>query len=521
MGKKTFFLIVVLMSFSLVGIIAIQGYWIQDAVKSKQQQFKNDVKIALARTAERIQEKEESTFHSRYSSFFENNRLRTKSEIKNFLFEQIDTVGKNKFVFGSTIIEENFKIPTDFLQTDSIILKKITGRENFLRTKIIVDGTDFLPSLSSHSFSIVKRYTQLEKLQMSGLFKNHQRITPIHHRIRNSALNTVLKEEFRKRNIDLEFKYGVYQNGLATALKSGYYTINTKESHSYPLFDTSSEEDSYKLFVTFPNGRKELLSEMLQILLLSVFFIAIIIITFSSSLYQLMRQKKISQIKTDFINNMTHEFKTPIATINLALDAIKNPKIINDNEKVKSYVKMIREENKRMHGQVETVLRMSKLDKKQLDIRKEAVDAHDIITEAIAHVNLLVLDKNGTIATHFEAIATKVLGNRFHLVNVLVNVLENSLKYSEGAPRIEVFTQSSSTNFIIKIKDQGIGMGKSAQKYVFDKFYREQKGNVHNVKGHGLGLSYVKEMIDDHHGKVFVESEKGIGSTFTVKLPLI
>ncbi len=260
---------------------------------------------------------------------------------------------------------------------------------------------------------------------------------------------------------------------------------------------------------------------MLQILLLSVFFIAIIIITFSSSLYQLMRQKKISQIKTDFINNMTHEFKTPIATINLALDAIKNPKIINDNEKVKSYVKMIREENKRMHGQVEMVLRMSKLDKKQLDIRKEAVDAHDIITEAITHVNLLVLDKKGTIATHFEAIATEVLGNQFHLVNVLVNILENALKYSEGAPRIEVFTQSSSTNLIIKIKDQGIGMGKSAQKYVFDKFYREHKGNIHNVKGHGLGLSYVKEMVDDHHGKVFVESEKGIGSTFTVKLPLI
>ncbi len=174
------------------------------------------------------------------------------------MFEQIDTVGKNKFVFGATIIEENFKIPTDFLQTDSIILKKITGKENFLKTKIIVDGTDFLPSLSSHNFSIVKRYTQLEKLQMSGLFKNHQRITPIHHRIRNSTLNTVLKEEFQKRNIDLEFKYGVYQNGLATALKSGYYTINTKESHSYPLFDASSEENSYKLFCNISEWAKRI-----------------------------------------------------------------------------------------------------------------------------------------------------------------------------------------------------------------------------------------------------------------------
>ena len=218
---------------------------------------------------------------------------------------------------------------------------------------------------------------------------------------------------------------------------------------------------------------------------------------------------------------MTHEFKTPIATINLAIDSIKNPKIINDTEKVIRYVNMIRDENKRMHKQVENVLRISKLEKNQLDISTEIIDIHEVIEDAINHVSLLIDDTNGTVNTHFQAITSEINGNEFHLTNVLVNILENGIKYTQGAPKIDVYTESANKFFIIKIKDEGIGMSKSVQKQVFDKFYREQKGNVHDVKGHGLGLAYVKEIVEKHHGTVFVESEKGEGSIFTVKLPLI
>jgi two-component system phosphate regulon sensor histidine kinase PhoR len=254
---------------------------------------------------------------------------------------------------------------------------------------------------------------------------------------------------------------------------------------------------------------------------LSLFFIFIIVIAFSSSLYQLVKQKKISEIKTDFINNMTHEFKTPIATINLALDSIKNPKIINDQDKILRYLKMIRDENKRMHGQVENVLRISRLEKNQIEISTEASDLHDVIDDAISHVSLLTLDKKGSITTHLEAIQSEILANQFHMTNVLVNILENALKYSDDKPKIDVYTESTNKNLLIKIEDKGIGMSKNVQKHIFDKFYREQKGNIHDVKGHGLGLAYVKEIIDIHHGTVFVDSEKGKGSTFTIKLPLI
>jgi two-component system phosphate regulon sensor histidine kinase PhoR len=256
-------------------------------------------------------------------------------------------------------------------------------------------------------------------------------------------------------------------------------------------------------------------------ILLSILFTSIIIIAYSSAIYQLIKQRQISQIKTDFINNMTHEFKTPIATINLALDAIKNPKIINDQDKVMRYLGMIKEENKRMHAQVENVLRISKLEKNELNMGKERLELHDIAEDAIMHIELLVEDRNGYVKTHFEADKSSVLANDTHFTNVIVNILDNAIKYSDDAPKIDVYTENIGNNIILKIVDQGNGMPKHVAKRVFEKFYREHTGNVHNVKGHGLGLAYVKRIVEDHHGHISVESEKGKGSTFIIKLPLI
>jgi two-component system phosphate regulon sensor histidine kinase PhoR len=247
----------------------------------------------------------------------------------------------------------------------------------------------------------------------------------------------------------------------------------------------------------------------------------IIIIAYSSALNQLIRQRQISEIKTDFINNMTHEFKTPIATINLALDAIKNPKIIDDKEKVQRYLQMIRDENKRMHAQVENVLRISKLEKRELEISKDNNNIHDIVEEAVEHINLIIEDRKGTITTHFEANRTSVLLNDVHFTNVIVNILDNAIKYSPEVPIIDIYTENVKDFIIIKIKDQGAGMSKVAQKRIFEKFYREHTGDLHNVKGHGLGLAYVKKIVENHDGEVYVESEKGKGSTFIIKLPLI
>jgi two-component system, OmpR family, phosphate regulon sensor histidine kinase PhoR len=244
-------------------------------------------------------------------------------------------------------------------------------------------------------------------------------------------------------------------------------------------------------------------------------------LAYSSALRQLIKQRQISQIKTDFINNMTHEFKTPIATINLALDALKNPKVSDDKVFIARYLKMIREENRRMHAQVENVLRISKLEKNELDLPKERVKLHEIVEDAITHVNLIVESKGGYIKTHFDAMKSSVLANDLHLTNVIVNVLDNAVKYSDDAPKIDVFTENVKDNIILRIQDHGLGMSKGVQKRIFEKFYRESTGDIHNVKGHGLGLSYVKRILSDHNAEIYVESEKGKGSTFVIKMHLI
>ncbi|MDG1697611.1 MAG: HAMP domain-containing sensor histidine kinase [Polaribacter sp.] len=522
MKKKMFVLIVILMSSSLIGIIAVQVFWINNAIESKKEQFKNDLQKSLGSVSERINEREEAEFEKQIDGLIENIGLATNAQIKNYFFQQIDTTTKQKITFGGTFLEKNFKLPTDFLDNDSIILKRVSGKQDFFQTRLIKGVDNIFTSENKKRYSFTKRYKDMEKPYFSQALEAYKKTKPIHQRVSNRELNTTIKEELEKRNVSLDFKYGVYSiDGLATKLKSGYYTINKKDSYRYPFFFNTSGDVEYELYVTFPDKDEHILSGISNILILSLFFILIIVIAFSSSLYQLIRQKKISEIKTDFINNMTHEFKTPIATINLALDSIKNPKIIHNNDKVLRYVQMIRDENKRMHSQVENVLRISRLEKNEIEISKETVDLHDIIEDAISRIGLLIADNQGRLDMHFEAITAEIPGNQFHLTNVIVNILENALKYSEGPPKIDVYTESTNKFFVFKIKDEGIGMSKAVQKLVFNKFYREQKGNIHDVKGHGLGLAYVKEIVEKHHGTVFVESEKGVGSLFTVKLPLI
>jgi two-component system phosphate regulon sensor histidine kinase PhoR len=334
-------------------------------------------------------------------------------------------------------------------------------------------------------------------------------------------MQKLLSEELNEYGVKTPFEFNVYSNGLATKIKSERFRYDKPSTYSIPIFIDNDGNNKYQLLLTFPQKKKFLFSELIGICILSIIFTLVIVIAYSSALNQLIKQRQISEIKTDFINNMTHEFKTPIATINLALDAIKNPKVIEDKEKVLRYLEMIKDENKRMHAQVENVLRISKLEKKELDINKESTNIHEIIEDAIEHVNLIVEDRNGTITTHFDATRTSVLLNDVHFTNVIVNILDNAIKYSPEEPIIDIWTENVKDFIIVKIKDQGSGMSKTAQKRIFEKFYREHTGDLHNVKGHGLGLAYVKRIVDDHNSEIFVESEKGKGSTFIIKVPLI
>jgi|TARA_B100000282_G_scaffold213042_1_gene157315 signal transduction histidine kinase len=215
---------------------------------------------------------------------------------------------------------------------------------------------------------------------------------------------------------------------------------------------------------------------------------------------------------------MTHEFKTPIATINLALSAIKNPKTIVNKEKVKKYLQMIYDENNRMHDQVENVLMISHLERNQLNIEKTKQDINEIIDLAISHVSLIVENNNGNIITEKDADNSMVIGNETHLINVMVNILDNAIKYNDNSPEIFIKTLNIGSRVLIEIKDNGIGMSKAVQSKIFEKFYRKQTGDLHDVKGHGLGLAYVKKIIAFHNGNITVDSAVGKGSKFTIQL---
>ena len=216
---------------------------------------------------------------------------------------------------------------------------------------------------------------------------------------------------------------------------------------------------------------------------------------------------------------MSHEFKTPIATINLALDAISSPKSKDSKNKLTKYVRMIREENQRMLSQVENVLMISRLEKSSSPIQFADIDIHDVIDDAVRHIDLIIQHEKGEINTLLNATRTKFKGNLNHFTNVIVNILDNAVKYSEKKPIIKIGTADSENGIELRIRDEGIGMDLATQKHIFEKFYRQQSGNIHNIKGHGLGLSYVKKIVEIHGGDITINSKVGYGTTFTLKLP--
>jgi len=521
MSKRIFVLLVVLMGVALMGIIAIQIFWIKSSIKMREEQFSTNVRFALSEVSENIRKREFQDNVVKLSPMLDSLQKSNKANVKEFFFKQIDTIKNEIFTFRQSILENGYKSQISPFDVDSLSFKTLLSKEETQIEKIEFDSKDFTDLSPRDRMVKIGRLDRYDKLVFENYFKNVISRTPIYDRVKKSEIRLNLDNELLARNITTPFEYGVYDGDLVTKVKSKDFKEKIGYTYKVPLFLSNDGKSGYDLYVTFPKKKSYILATISKILMISALFVLILIVAFGSALYQIIEQKKLSEIKTDFINNMTHEFKTPIATINLAVDSIKNPKIIGDKEKVIRYADMIRQENKRMHAQVENVLQISKLEKNQLDLNMDVIDVHELIEEAIIHVELIIADRKGYIKNHFEASLTEVMGSQFHMLNVFTNILDNAIKYSEGEPKIDIYTENAGNNIIVKIVDQGIGMNKIIQRKVFNKFYREQTGNIHNVKGHGLGLSYVKSIIEKHNGNVFVESEKGKGSTFIVKLPLI
>jgi two-component system, OmpR family, phosphate regulon sensor histidine kinase PhoR len=352
-------------------------------------------------------------------------------------------------------------------------------------------------------------------------------------RFSKEDITQVIRNAFNKNNLEkypFEFAVMEYSINGKQLLSDNYYDLysDSGRNKNHTLFLQPPSGSTYEnlvndevLSVIVPNQKRIIWKEMFWFVMGAIIFTLIITTAFFITIRTLLKQKKLSEIKSDFINNMTHEFKTPLATISLAVDALKNEKVKASEEKTSYFTNIIKEENKRMNKQVETILQAALLDKQEVQLNLKKLPAHDLITGALNNITLQVEEKQGKLEVNFNAEKDMILADDVHFTNLINNLLDNAVKYSKENLAIKLTTENSGNQLKIKIEDNGIGMNKETVNRIFEKFYRAHTGNVHNVKGFGLGLSYVKTMVQAHHGTIKADSILGKGSTFVIMVPLV
>ncbi|MBK7810218.1 MAG: HAMP domain-containing histidine kinase [Saprospiraceae bacterium] len=492
MSKKAIWTVIAIMTLALVGTVLLQFYWINWSIKLNERQFDDQVIGVLKRVADKLEKEKE-----------------------NWEISQIE-----KWINAGDRTQED---KTKLLDYAKLLMSN--------QLSVNMDSTNYPridPSLSWD-----------KKKQLVELIDRERRIHParLEQRINPSKLAALLKNEFDEMNLNLKYNFGVYDNKTESfVILNENYVVGFKEKPkaSKSEIDPNQilKETSYKvalfssaagspgtLKVIFPQKTTWLRRNVVPIVILSTLLTGLILACFVYVVLIIFRQKKLSEIKNDFVNNMTHEFKTPIATISLASDSILSPAIIQSPDKIKRFMNIIKQENRRMLSQVEKVLQMALLDKQDFQLNPKDLNVHDIIREAVQNIDLQVTQKEGKISMFLDASDPNLKADQTHLTNIIYNLLDNANKYSPEKPEISVHTSNVKKGILIKVSDKGIGMSRDNLKLIFEKFYRVPTGNVHNVKGFGLGLSYVKAMVQAHQGTIEVESDTGKGSTFTVFLP--
>ena len=332
-------------------------------------------------------------------------------------------------------------------------------------------------------------------------------------------LHQIIEGVLHQNNIKQPFEFCIFNIFNNPVFNSdGWQNEYLPEAHAIGFIDNATmNQETLHLYIH--EDKNLIVRQMWRIIAASILFTTIIILAFAVTVNQLFNQKKLSEIKSDFINNMTHELKTPLATISLAIDALTNEKVIHDADKIKIYSSMIKEENKRMNKQVEKILQAARLEKEEIKLNLQKLDAHQVISKVADNLALQIQEKSGSLTLKLNATNPLINADEVHFSNIIFNLLDNAMKYATVAPIIIVETLNTGNGMLsIKIKDNGIGMDKETQSRIFERFYRAHTGNLHNVKGFGLGLSYVKAIVEAHEGKIKVESAPGKGSTFTVIL---
>jgi len=548
MNKKIITGLIALMGISILGIIIIQLVWMNNAIRVRNELFDRSVNEALNSTTNRLETMQDFHLINEFS-FGDSAHFPKRAPVPpappvspvrgvapkiihvpgNHTARQIEMIvrtGKNKN-------EYQYSVST---KGDS----KAKGGEE----KIIVMNSDSLvmnlDSIYAHGInkfdSLVGKYSEwndsASNIQHRFQIKAHtlkrvanravQEISMWEENVPIDRVNEVLKKELENRNIPILFELGIIKDSIFSEKSEKADTsLLRNSSYKVNLFPNGIFQKNVKLSVYFPEKDSFIYKTLNWLLLISLIFSIIVLVTFGVSIYFILKQKKISEMKSDFINNMTHEFKTPIATISVAADSVTNQKIIGNPEKIRYFIDMIKKENTRMNRQVEDIPTIARLDKKDFEFKWEAINLHEVIEDAMQSIVLQVEKKNGTIKSELQAINPVATSDANHFANLIYNLLDNANKYSLDAPEIIISTRNTNKGVLILIEDSGIGMTKAVQGRIFERFYRQTSGNIHNVKGFGLGLSYVKAVLEANRGSISVHSEPGKGSRFEVFIPFV
>lgn len=546
------------MTLALAGITTIQALWISKAIKEQEKEFEVRVNSALNDVNDQIHDQEKSHYldlhYGNIDSLVES--IMIFGDTTNAIFiPEFDTS-------GTLLIDQQFGAGTMQLRihdderhisfTDSGAVIKIgddTIIREFLGGDIEDQINEFKPQKNVHEILASKRHYKtgpnvedellqvelqvieedaelIESTVKHKTFRRFFRNRDVNDRIRFDDLNQFITEAFEEKGLGNEFTFGVYNDELEeyedSLVSPSFGESEPEFVFEKPLFPYDDGAKKIDLVMHLDNQGSFVWTGVKPMLALSVLFTLLILFCFGYSLYFIFKQKKLGQMKDDFVNNMTHELKTPLATISLAADSIRHPEVINDHEEVLHFITMIKNEEGRMNTQIENVLRIASLDKGELGLNRSHVDLKTIIETSIGHLQLTLKEMGATINFNSEVDEALVYGDPFHLENMINNVLDNSVKYRRDETLlIRVGLQRQAGHFVLTIADNGIGMNKKSLNLAFDKFYREESGNIHTVKGFGLGLSYVKKIVDQHKGEISLSNGAKSGLIVQIKLPEI
>jgi two-component system phosphate regulon sensor histidine kinase PhoR len=518
MKEKRLKIIIALMAFALVGSIAVQLLWVVNLIELEEARFESDVVDAMNIVVDKIDKLETADVLIKQVSKGSNKPIAWVNKHKTTKRSIIvgDSLIENTEVEFMTTLEDssmelNVQVLKDADSTNSnFVVFSYSNNSNGNKTKVLTkeDYDKFIINRKEVFDDVIEELVTIRN------------VVKIEDRVRKDQLDSLLNTEFKNNGITANYNFGILDkkdNKFIYLKEESEKDELTKTEFRSQLFPEDIFSDPNFLFVSFPNQREYVLKSMAATLSLSLLFIVLIIIVFYKTVQMLIKQKKITDIKNDLINNITHEFKTPLSTISLACEALNEPKLLADSSAVLKYSKIINDENSRIRNLIDNLLNSASLEKGEFEISKVSISLSEIINKSVQNFELQMNKRDGHFKLNLNADNDQIIADPFHLSIIINNIIDNAIKYNEGKPEIVISTENFNNKVTIEISDNGIGIKKSDMKNIFDSFYRVPTGNIQNVQGSGMGLHYVKILTEANNGSVTAESNFGKGTKIKVE----